>query len=50
MSLLAASLELEFLGGLANEIGIDTEKRTKKHAENQACIAITKNTVNSQKA
>ena len=49
MSLFAASQELEFLRGLANEIGIDTEKPTKVHVDNQACIAITKNTVNSQK-
>ena len=49
MSLFAASQEREFLRGLANEIGIDTEKPTKVHVDNQACIAITKNTVNSQK-
>ena len=42
MSLFAASQELEFLRGLANEIGIDTEKPTKVHVDNQACIAITK--------
>ena len=45
MSLFAASQELEFLRGPANEIGIDTEKPTKVHVDNQACIAITKNTV-----
>ena len=49
MSLFAASQELGFLRGLANEIGIDTGKPTKVHVDNQACIAITKNTVNSQK-
>ena len=49
MSSFAASQELQFLRGLANEIGIDTEKPTKVHVDNQACIAITKNTVNSQK-
>ena len=49
MSLFAASQELEFLRGLANEIGIDTEKPTKVHVDNQSCIAMTKNTVNSQK-
>ena len=49
MSLFAASQEREFLPGLTNEIGIDTEKPTKVHVDNQACIAITKNTVNSQK-
>ena len=48
MSLFAASQELEFLRGLVNEIGIDTEKPTTVHVDNQACIAITKNTVNSQ--
>ena len=37
------------LRGLANEIGIDTEKPTKIHVDNQACIAVTKNIVNSQK-
>ena len=49
MSLFAASQELEFQRGLANEIGIDAEKPTKKHVDSQAYIAITKNTVNSQK-
>ena len=49
MSLFAASQELEFLRGLANELGTDTEKPTKIDVNNQACIAITKNTVNSQK-
>ena len=39
--LFAASQELEFLRGLANETGIDTEKPTKIHVDNQACIAIT---------
>ena len=48
-SLFAASQELEFLRVLANDIGIDTEKPTKVHVDNQACLAITKNTVNSQK-
>ena len=36
MSLFAASQELEILRGLANEIGIDTEKPTKVHVDNQA--------------
>ena len=49
MTLFAASQELEFLWGLANEIGIDTEKPTKVLVDNQACIAIIKNTVKSQK-
>ena len=49
MLLFAASQELEFLRGLGNEIGADTEQLTKVHVDNQACIAITKNTVNSQK-
>ena len=49
MSLLAASQELEFPPGLANEIRIDTEKPTKINVDNQACITTTKNTVNSQK-
>ena len=49
MSLFAASQELKFLRGLANEIGIDAEKPTKIHVDNQCCIPITRNTVNSQK-
>ena len=49
MSSFAASQVLEFLRGLANEIGIDTEKPTKINVDNQAFIAITKNTVNSHK-
>ena len=49
MSLFAASQELEFLQGLANETVIDTEKHTKVHVDNQACFTITKITVNSQK-
>ena len=49
MSFIAASQELEFLRGLASEIGIDTKKSTKVFVDNQACIAITKNPVNSQK-
>ena len=49
MSLFAASQEHELLRSLANEIGIDMEKPTKVHVENQACIAITKITVNSEK-
>ena len=49
MLLFAASQELEFLRGLTNEIGIYTEKPTKVHVDNQACIAISKHTVNSQK-
>ena len=47
MSLFAASQELEMLRGLANEIRIRAEKPTKIHVDNQACIAITQNTVNS---
>ena len=49
MLLFAASQELEFLRGLANEIGINTEKPTNIHVDNHACRAITQNTVNSQK-
>ena len=49
MSLFAASQELEFLRGLANEIVIDTEKPTNVHVDNQTCIAITKNSWKSQK-
>ena len=49
MSLFAASQELEFLRNLATEVGIDTSRPAKLFVDNQACIAITKNTVNSQK-
>ena len=49
MLLVAASQELEFLQELAYEIGIDTEKPTKKHVDNQVFITIAKITVNSQK-
>ena len=49
MLLFAASQELEFLRGLANEIGIDKEKPTKIHVDNQACIANIKHTMNAQK-
>ena len=49
MSLFAASQDVEFLQGLANEIEITSEKPTKIQVANQACIALTKNTVKSQK-
>ena len=35
--------------GLANEIGEDAEKPTAIHVDNQAWVAITKNSVSSQK-
>ena len=49
MSLSAASQELEFLRGKANEKRIDTEPPSTIHLDNQAFIAITKITVNSKK-
>ena len=49
MSLFAASQELEFLRNLAAEVGIDTSRPSTLFVDNQACIAITKNTVNSLK-